>query len=210
MGHPPTACVSPWFPEGQPQPLILASASPRRRDLLTQVGLCFEQAAADVDESWPAGRGPEEAATEIALRKAEAAAEGRTEGIVLAADTAVVHNGDLLGKPRSETEALRMLQRLAGDTHRVVTGLALMDVATGCRLTGAECTDVVMRLAGADELSAYIASGEPLDKAGAYGIQGLGAGLVTRVDGCYFNVVGLPIQMVIGFMQQLTRSRRTV
>ena len=208
VDHLQNVWASPWFPRGQPHPLILASASPRRRDLLTQIGLRFEQVAGDADESWPEGLGPEAAVADIALRKASAAAESRAGGIVLAADTEVILGGKPLGKPESERDAMSMLRRLVGRKHRVVTGVALVDLVTGRRLTGAASTDVWMRPAADEELAAYVASGEPLDKAGAYGIQGLGAGLVTRIDGCYFNVVGLPIHVVIESLQRLDRSRR--
>ena len=199
--------MSPWFPHGQPEPIVLASASPRRQALLTQVGLHFEQLPADADETWPEGLAPEPAAALLAERKAMAVATDHARAIVIGADTVVVVDGRPLGKPASDDDALAMLTLLAGRTHTVITGLALVDGATGERITDAVLTDVTMRRACAAELEAYVATGEPRDKAGAYGIQGYGAGLVTDVRGCYFNVVGLPITRMIHHLQRLAERR---
>lgn len=206
-GASPAAGGSPWFPHGQPYPLVLASSSPRRREVLSQVGLRFIQAVSDADETWPAGVPPDEAVKQLALRKTLAVAPDYSEGIIIGADTAVILRNVPLGKPASEEEAFSMLRRLAGAKHSVLTGIALIDITTGARVVEAESTEVWMRRATDDELRAYAASGEPADKAGAYGIQGLGAGLVTKIEGCYFNVVGLPITRLITCLQRLVITR---
>jgi len=200
--------TSPWFPDGQPDPLILASVSPRRSHILRQVGVRFAQAAPEADETWPAGMPVGEAVKVLALRKARAVAPGYPDGVVIGADTEVILDGTCLGKPDSQDGAVRMLRRLAGNRHLVVTGLALIEGLTGREYTEAVTTEVWMRSASDDELRAYAATGEPADKAGAYGIQGLGAGLVTRINGCYFNVVGLPISRLIECLQRIARARR--
>jgi len=200
--------ASPWFPDGQPHPLILASASPRRREILRQVGLRFVQVHAEADETWPVGVPPEEAVQAIALRKALAVVPEYPDGIIIGADTSVILDDKPLGKPGSPEEAVRMLCRLAGRMHRVVTGIALVDGRSRMQTTDAVSTEVWMRPATRQELAAYVASGEPSDKAGAYGIQGLGAGLVTEIRGCYFNVVGLPITRTIECLQKLVEARR--
>jgi septum formation protein len=132
----------------------------------------------------------------VALDKARAVAREWTGGpaVVLGADTEVVLDGRYLGKPRDAADAARMLRELSGRTHEVVTGLALVDARSGREETLAVTTRVTMIDAGAEEIAAYVATGEPLDKAGAYAVQGLGARLVARVDGCFTNVVGLPVE----------------
>lgn len=198
---------SPWFPSGQPEPLILASASPRRHKLLTQLGLRFETRVCDTDESWPDDTDAERAAGAVALRKAAAVASDVSGCIILGADTVVMLDGSALGKPRDDSDALAMLTHLTGRTHRVITGIAIIDQVSGTQIVESEVTVVHMRHAGTDELQAYVASGEPADKAGAYGIQGLGAGLITRIEGDYTNVVGLPIARMIRCLQHITTSR---
>jgi septum formation protein len=141
--------------------------------------------------------GPAEAAVAaVALDKARAVAREWTGGpaVVLGADTEVVLDGRYLGKPRDAADAARMLRELSGRTHEVVTGLALVDAPSGREETLAVTTRVTMIAAGAEEIAAYVATGEPLDKAGAYAVQGLGGRLVARVDGCFTNVVGLPVE----------------
>lgn len=173
-------------------PLVLASASPRRRDLLARLGVAFEVRPTDADETWPdLDLGP--AAEAVALRKARAAeAPG---ALVLAADTVVSLDGDVLGKPPTPEAARRTLRRLSGRTHRVVTGLALR---YGDRETTAHAVTAVTFGDLSDaEIAAYVATGSPLDKAGAYGIQDdAGALLVERVEGDYPNVVGLPLRLL--------------
>jgi len=179
------------------QPLVLASASPRRAALLAQVGLRFEVHVSDVpEEADEAGRAPQAVALEHARAKALAVAAAAPGRLVLGADTVVVLDGDLLGKPAHAAEAAAMLRRLSGREHEVITAIVFaLDAGQGARVLAehAEHTRVVFRELSEDEIAWYVASGEPLDKAGAYGIQGHGALLVRRIEGCYFNVVGLPL-----------------
>lgn len=176
--------------------IILASNSPRRRELLTQVGLTFTVAPADADESVLPGEAPEAYAVRVALDKARIAAERAGEGIVIAADTIVVIGDSILGKPADVRDAERMLMSLAGKEHRVVTALAVIDSASSRRLTRISVTKVWFRDLTVREIAAYVATGEPMDKAGAYGIQERGALLVERIEGCYSNVVGLPLSLL--------------
>jgi len=177
-------------------PIILASNSPRRKELLRQIGLDFRVDPADVDESVLPGESPEGYAVRVALDKARVAAARAGKGIVIAADTIVVLDDEILGKPADPGDAERMLKLLSGNVHRVITGLAVMDAATGKAVTRASITDVWFRSLALHEIISYIATGEPLDKAGAYGIQERGALLVDKIDGCYFNVVGLPLSLL--------------
>lgn len=190
--------------------LILASTSPRRRWLLEQVGLSFEVADSALDESTVGGGGrpPRELTQALALAKAGAVA-GRLarslaphEAVVLGADTVVVLDGEVLGKPRDAAEAVGMLGRLQGRTHAVVTGVALVEPGGGRPVTAAEITNVTMRPLSPEQIRAYVASGEPLDKAGAYAIQGLGSVLVTRIEGCFYNVVGLPLALTADLLRR--------
>jgi septum formation protein len=176
-----------------PPRLILASASPRRRALLAQAGIAFEVRPAEEAEGPPLnGESPIAYARRSAEAKACAVSRLEPQGLVLGADT-VVALGDLaLGKPHDGQEARGMLQALSGRAHEVHTGVCL---ARGGQALASEVvtTEVVFRALTADEIEGYVATGEPLDKAGAYGIQGRGALLVDRIEGCYFNVVGLPL-----------------
>ena len=173
--------------------IILASGSPRRRQLLEQVGLRgLVVRASDVDESVRPGLTPAEMVEELSARKAAAVVrEAPKDGLVLAADTVVALEGAVLGKPASPEEAARMLAALSGRTHQVYTGLTL--AGPGAVRTEHEVTAVTFRALSGAEIAAYVATGEPMDKAGAYGIQGLGALLVQRLEGDYFNVMGLPL-----------------
>ncbi|HZY61939.1 MAG TPA: Maf family protein [Edaphobacter sp.] len=187
--------------------LILASASPRRRELLTQAGVVFAVEAADLNED----RLPDEAAAayvqRLAVEKAQAVwrrhqSENTSENplIVLGADTAVVSEGNILGKPTDPADARRMLQLLSGRTHAVLTGLAVV-TRDGVR-SEVEITQVKFNVLRDEEIAAYVASGEPLDKAGAYAIQGYAARWIPRIEGCYFNVVGLPIARTIALLAE--------
>ena len=176
--------------------IILASNSPRRRELLTQIGLSFTVSPADVDESILPGESPEAYAVRVALDKARTAAVRAREGIVIAADTIVVIGDSILGKPADAKEAAGMLAMLAGKEHRVVTALAVMDAVTTKSVTRTSVTMVWFRDLTRREIDAYVATGEPMDKAGAYGIQERGALLVDRIEGCYSNVVGLPLSLL--------------
>jgi septum formation protein len=174
--------------------ILLASTSPRRRFLLREAGIAFDVVAPrDVAEDFPPGEPPEELVVRHALTKARSVAAAHRGRLVLGADTVVVLDGRVFGKPADEDEARAMLAQLAGRTHTVYTGLALVDASSGREAAEAEATGVTMRPLGDEEIAYYVATGEPLDKAGAYAVQGRGALLVERVDGDYFNVVGLPL-----------------
>jgi septum formation protein len=172
-------------------PVVLASASPRRVALLRQVGLAFTVADPGPDRDWPGEAEPRHGVRALALEKARRVAQRRPGALVIGADTVVVARGARLGKPAGEAEALEMLRRLQGRTHEVWTGIAL--VRGGEQRTAAEVTKVQFARLDDAELRAYVRTGECLDKAGAYGIQGLAAQLVRRVEGDYSNVVGLPL-----------------
>lgn len=177
--------------------LILASASPRRRELLTQVGVSFVIEVSDVEEVLDDTLSPELQVQSLALQKAQAVAAQHKDGLVLGADTVVVDAGSLLGKPQNTEEAAEMLRSLSGKWHQVMTAVALVYANdTKHEWTSVEITNVKFRDLTEDDIAAYVATGESMDKAGAYGIQGYGALLVERIEGCYNNVVGLPLQLV--------------
>ncbi len=170
--------------------VVLASGSPRRRELLSHLGIPFVVRPSEADESYAPDQTPEEIVASISRRKA-LAAQAAPQELVIAADTMVFLDRARLGKPQDEAEALAMLTALQGRRHTVCTGVT---VRRGARiLTESESTAVWFRPASEAELRAYIATGEPMDKAGAYGIQGLGALLVERIDGDFYNVMGLPL-----------------
>lgn len=176
--------------------IILASSSPRRVDLLRQIGWSFKAITPDVDESqFSFAHDPAQVTEELALCKARKVAEGLDDpgSIVIGADTIVILDERVLGKPVDADEARRMLGALQGRSHRVVTGFALVETGTDRYATMHEQTQVFIRPLADEEIDAYIATGEPLDKAGAYGAQGYGGGFIERVEGCFYNVVGLPL-----------------
>jgi septum formation protein len=183
-----------------PRPLVLASASPRRVALLRQVGAHFTVADPGPDRPWPAGSAPRHGTRALALHKARVVAARRPEALVLGADTVVVLGGHVLGKPADGDEAFELLRRLSGRWHEVWTGIALVGGGEAC--TASECTRVRFARLGDDELRGYVASGEPLDKAGAYALQGSGAQFVREIEGCYFNVVGLPLARLRSLLRQ--------
>jgi nucleoside triphosphate pyrophosphatase len=176
--------------------LFLASASPRRRELLAQAGYTFEVRPAHIDEDLHSGEDATAYVTRLAREKAQLVFDsiGDAQAIVLGADTTVVLDGQILGKPESADDAARMLRLLSGCTHHVMTGVAVI-TAQGAQVA-AEVTGVRFLTLGDADIDAYVATGEPMDKAGAYGIQGRAACWIPRVDGCYFNVVGLPLSLV--------------
>ena len=173
-------------------PIILASASPRRQELLARMGLSFTVCPAELDESRWDGLSPDALVEHLSHAKGETVAATAPAGtLIIAADTVVVLDGQVLGKPRDKDEAVSMLSRLSGRTHEVYTGLSLRRDDLVC--TTHQITSVRFRsLTGAD-IARYVQTGEPMDKAGAYGIQGYGAMLVSAISGDYFNVMGLPV-----------------
>jgi septum formation protein len=173
--------------------LILASASPRRRELLAGLGVRFTLRAADLDETPRPGEDPE--TTVLRLAREKAAAVARPGELVLAADTDVVLDGDILGKPRDPEDARRMLARIAGREHTVLSGVALEEPGTGRRASGMAVSRVRMAPMTPERIAWYVATGEPLDKAGSYAVQGIGALLVEEIFGNYTNVVGLPLPL---------------
>jgi septum formation protein len=174
--------------------LILASASSRRAEILRNAGICFEATPAAVDESRWNGETPAHLVRRLAKAKAVAAAE-RVSGaaIVFGADTEVVVDGEVLGKPAADLDAREMLRRLSGRVHEVITGLELIRLPDRATRSEQEVTRVTFAALSADEINSYVATGEPFDKAGGYAIQGRAGRFITRVEGCYFNVVGLPL-----------------
>jgi MAF protein len=182
--------------------LILASNSPRRRQLLTLTGWKFDVVAADVDESQYANETPTDYVLRLAETKARAI-KADTDQIVLAADTTVVDGTDILGKPEGSAEAVAMLKRLRGHTHQVYTGIALRRMSDGLLLTDLCMTDVPMRDYSDEEILAYVQTGDPLDKAGAYAIQHPEFRPVASLDGCYASVMGLPLCHVILQMRKM-------
>ncbi len=183
--------------------LILASASPRRADLLNQVGITYEVVKPELLEEPDLGKRPCEIALILAEAKARFVAEKLGRGVILAADTLVVCRGDLMGKPVDEEDARHMLRLLSGSRHEVITGMVLLDAASGLLEKEYAKTTVWMKKLSEDEINDYVKGGEPLDKAGAYGIQGKAALFVEKIEGCYFNVVGLPLNLLYHMMQKL-------
>jgi septum formation protein len=193
------------------RPLILASASPQRRTLLTELAERgapaepFEIEAADVDETPPPGP-LAEAVRAIARRKAAAVAARRERGTVIAADTVIDLDGELLGKPRDAADARAMLARLGGREHRVHTGVALAHRPSGRALDGVDSTTVRFRALSPEEIARYVASGEPFGKSGSYAIQGGAKPFVARIDGALDNVVGLPLALVRALLGELAAA----
>jgi len=181
--------------------LVLASGSPRRRELLAQAGFVFEVVAADIDETRRVGEAAVDYVQRLALEKAEVVVARFPDAMVIGADTTVVLDGEVMNKPVDAADAERMLRWLSGRTHQVYTGLAV--VRGGVKVSGVERTDVVFREIEEEELAVYLASGDAMDKAGAYGIQGYAARWIPRIEGDYFNVVGLPLAAVVGMLGEV-------
>ncbi len=186
--------------------LILASASPRRRELLTQAGFSFEVQPAHIPEDLLPSEDPIAYVVRLARQKAEAvfseiSSQESAAPVVLGADTTVTLDAHILGKPADAADAARMLRLLSGRTHRVITGVAVV-AASGVQVA-AEVTGVRFLTLSDEEIAAYIATGEPMDKAGAYAIQGRAARWIPRVEGCYFNVVGLPLALVTTMLESV-------
>lgn len=183
-----------------PPPIVLASQSPRRSELISRLGLTFDVLPADIDESYLAHETPPDHAERLAREKAERIARTHPAALVVGSDTIVVVDGDVLGKPKSADEAVAMLLRLAGREHEVCTGVA---VALGGRVeSGLERVRVRFRALDRAACEAYVATGEPMDKAGAYGIQGFGSAIVEGIEGDYFAVMGLPVVRMLRLFER--------
>jgi septum formation protein len=180
--------------------LILASASPRRRELLQQIGVQFRVQVADIDETPQARETPAAYVARLALGKAQKVAAANPGCVVLGSDTTVVLDDEILGKPENDADAARMLAALAGRRHQVMTAVAL--VQDDQQRVQTVITNVHFTSLSAAQITAYVATGEPADKAGAYGIQGLGAVLVDAIEGSYSNVVGLPLTETAAMLQE--------
>jgi septum formation protein len=185
--------------------LVLSSASPRRAEILRNAGIPFKTQITLLDESILPGEMPGDYVRRLALEKARAAASARRDSsgdLFIGADTSVVTGNEILGKPESDEDARRMLRLLSGTAHEVHTGLALLCPASGTEQVVEEITRVFFASISEDEIAAYIATGEPFDKAGGYGIQGVAGRYVTRIEGCYFNVMGLPLARLCSLLKE--------
>lgn len=189
--------------------LILASKSPAKREVLERAGFRLEVVSSDVDETPHAGESPTAYVERLAQKKAEAGARlfrPQDNVVVLGADTVIVMEGRILGKPDSGQQAREMLEKLSGQAHEVISGVALAEPGSARRLSAHEVTRVFFRRLAPQEIEDYVASGEPLGKAGAYAIQGRAARFVRRVEGCYFNVVGVPLALVERLLREWERK----
>ncbi len=187
------------------QQIILASKSPRRRKLLKQIGLKFKSFSVDLHEEILDGEHPIQTVKRLSLHKLEAASKKIKDGIVITADTIVVLDKEIIGKPKNEKDAFKILSKLSGRTHEVYTGFAILNMRTKQKIVSYEKTKVTFRKLTKTEILDYIKTGSPMDKAGAYGIQDdFGAVFVEKIDGCYYNVVGLPIQKLYQALQKIS------
>ena len=173
--------------------IILASASPRRKELLKKINLKFEVDASDCKEDINPGLVPEELVRQLSIKKAKSVAARHKNAIIIAADTIGVMGDKILGKPHPENEVRKMLRTISGKSHLVITGFSILDTATNKIVTRTVKTKVYIKQLTDREIDAYVKTGEPLDKAGAYAIQGLGAIIVEKIEGDYYNVMGLPL-----------------
>ncbi|MDD5289118.1 MAG: Maf family protein [Dehalococcoidales bacterium] len=177
--------------------IILASASPRRKELLEKIGIKFDVEAGNSEEEIVTGIEPHELVRQLSLKKARAVVSGHKNAIIIAADTIGLLGNKILGKPYTENEARKMLKEISGKSHTVITGLTILDTATGKLLSKTVDTKVYIKKLTEQEIDTYVRTGEPLDKAGAYAIQGLGAVIVEKIEGDYYNVMGLPIHTLV-------------
>lgn len=184
-----------------PVRVILASQSPRRRELLTLVGVAHEVRPADIDESVMPDEAPVPHCERLARAKAHVLAERHPDAVVIAADTIVVLDGDILGKPRDEADARAMIARLSGRTHTVFTAMAV--AREGRTESAVEEVQVTFRALTPEAIAEYVATREPMDKAGAYGIQGFGATIVERIEGDYFSVMGLGLRRLVALLERV-------
>ncbi|HEV3278946.1 MAG TPA: Maf family protein [Terriglobia bacterium] len=184
--------------------LILASASPRRQEILRNAGFDFEVRRSSISEDALPGEPPETMVSRLAREKAlDVAATAPERSLVLGADTTVVVDGETFAKPADAADAARMLRLLSGRAHSVLTGVCIVETLDRVAASGCERTEVWFRTLSEPEIRDYVASGEPFDKAGAYGIQGRASRFVTRIEGCYFNVMGLPVALVDRLLRTL-------
>jgi septum formation protein len=196
--------VSSRVPE---RPFVLASGSPRRSSILRGLDVRFELDPHRIEELEVPGETPEEHVVRLSSEKAGDVAARRSEGTILGADTIVLMDGRIIGKPADAADAERMLAGLQGRTHEVLTGLTIIRASDRSAVSGYERTSVTFRELRPDEIAAYVANGEPMDKAGSYAIQDCGAGLVRRVEGCFYNVVGLPVVRMLELLDELSGGR---
>lgn len=182
--------------------IVLASASPRRKELLELIGLKFKVVASSYEEDMTLQLTPRRLACLLSAKKAEDVALRYPDALVIAADTFIDLNGRLLGKPQTTAEAKQMLQSLSNRSHEVITGFTVLDTASGERVSKAVATRVFFKKLSQREIDAYVASGEPMDKAGAYAIQGLGSIIIKKIDGDYFNVIGLPLNALTSVLRK--------
>jgi septum formation protein len=181
--------------------IILASTSPRRKMLLEQIGLTFEQVASDYEEDMTLDMPPTELVKFLSKGKGDAVAKNFEDALVIAADTIVEFDGEIFGKPHTPENSFEMLSRLNGTTHSIITGMTIIDTGSGRVESKAVTTEVDFRQLTEDEIQAYVDSGEPLDKAGAYGIQSLGVILIKEIRGDYSNIVGLPLTPLVEMLK---------
>ena len=181
------------FPINKMKTIILASGSPRRKELLEKIGFNFEVEPSNYNEEINSKLRPHELAKSLSFEKARAVANKHKNALVIAADTFIVFKGKILGKPYTETEARKMLETISGKPHSVVTGFSIIDTEDKKTVSRSVETKVYIRRLTLSEIDAYVKSREPLDKAGAYAIQGLGSVIVEKIEGDYFNVIGLPL-----------------
>ncbi len=184
--------------------IILASGSPRRKDLLTDAGIKFDIDVSEYEEDMSLDLSPHELAKYLSLGKAETVAQRHKNAIIVAADTFVVLGNEVLGKPHTEEKAKEMLEKLSGQTHSIVTGFTIIDTETGKIISEAQESKLYFREILPKEIDEYIATGEPLDKAGAYAIQGGGGKFVKKIDGDYTNIIGIPMEAFLEKLNQIT------
>ena len=182
--------------------IVLASASPRRKELLEKIGLKFVMEPSDIEEDTDSGLEPHELVRQISLKKAKTVGANHKNAIIIAADTIGVIGNKILGKPHTLNKAAEMLNEISGRPHLVITGLTVLDTTTNKSVSRVVETVVFIKKLNKQEISAYMKTGEPLDKAGAYAIQGMGAIIVERIEGDFYNVMGLPLQALTEILQE--------
>ena len=203
QGEPQAGATAAGAGEFELERLVLASASPRRAEILRAVGWPFEASAANIDETARAGESAVDYVERLAREKAEAVASRRLVGLVLGADTTVVVDGEMLGKPVDAEDARRMLRLLSGRWHEVLTGVAVVRAETKARVVSHERTRVRFAPMTEAEIDWYVGTGEPVDKAGAYAVQGRAALFIEAIEGDYWNVVGLPVRLVYKLRKEI-------